>query len=1009
MPNASTTLTSSASSTTGTPIPLGYGYVWATGKRAAYTMLQDTGNTHLDYTRLGIWLLAHGEWDGCHELWINDTLTWQSETDDTTQFHFHRGADAVIGSGLAPSSSGPDQGVDNFWTSFPPAINRLAYSRIAYYAIMRKQPANPQTNTHPDDPTQWVDINPIGLWRATRCRLFDDQGNMTGYAFTTNPAWHWVDVLLRRKLMPDYSLDLNAGPDDLTDAIRNRFDWGTIYASAQYFDEILANGRRRFEGNYAFAQQTTLQAVTEQILLCCRSFQTEYAGKLAIKCDMPRSSVFTITRDHVIPGSWDTSDATVHTTANRFIANFRDLLVPAAANITSITCADHKNPVVTTAVAHPFEVGDRIAIGGTGTVYDGEWKIESVPAGDSPTTFTMYSRGSNYPASVGAGGSVGLLYSRFKERAPEFWHKQNMMARGAIGVGIPRRRNKVKQVLDFATTTWDQAARLTMYEHDRLLGLDRAPYITPKNVKLSVPMFARDAAGNLIAGVQPGDRVTLDDTVNFQYAGDYEVLDPLTVRPPRCANASNGSMVRQPQQDSGQIDLVLGPYDESVMYDASDPAQAGWPDVPGSDPGNSSSFTGVPLANGGKFAFFTGALASGATFDLPSTGFPAGNVMAWAGPQGYKEYGHPMHVIEKCDADQTTRKLILTYEDGGDNTWPGDVNFAALTWLSPDVTSTSGGLTWIEFMLLGGETILFGRGIVADGTTIALPAGYTTAQMFATAFPHDAITGGNDAHGVAAFVDSSQVVHLNYQDGESHVWHGNACVLIFAWKNNMGTVITEALTGTNWMHIPLSDGSIFGVGCGLGMSNGTNFPLPASAGNGSTLEAIAGPSGFEIVDHPAHGVGACYLDGSNNVNIMFEDGEGNIWHGTADVFALFAGSGSAPPTLVTVSPATASIPAGSSQQFTAMVGNNANQSVTWSVDGIVGGNLTIGLIDASGTYYAPDGPGAHTITATSVADPTASGSAKSNVYYSLTLGTNLLTTAAGDPIVLTNGNAIEVD
>ena len=1009
MPNASTTQASSASSTTGSPIPIAYGYQWATGKRVAYVMLQDTGSIHLDYTRAGIWLLGHGEWDGNVEEWINDSLVWEGETADPTQFHFHRGADAVIGSGLTPSSSGPDQAVDSFWSSFPPAINRLAYSRIAYYAIKRKQPANPQTNTHQDDPTQWVDINPIGLWRALRCRLFDDQGNMTGYAFTTNPAWHFVDLLLRRKLFADYALDLNAGPDDLTTAIRNRFDWGTIYASAQYFDEILANGRRRFQGSYAFTQQTTLQACLEQILLVCRSYMTEYAGKIAIKCDMPRSSVFSFTRDHILPGSWEASDSTAHNAANRYIANFRDVLVPAAAAIASITCADHKEPIVTTEEPHPFENGDRIAIGGTSTVYDGNWKIDQVPAGDSPTTFSMISKGSNYPASVGAGGSVGLRYSRFKERAPEFWHKQDMMARGALGVGIARRRNKVKQALDFATSTWDQCARIAAYERDRALGIDQTPYVLPKNVKLSTSLFARDASGNLAAAVQPGDHVTLDETTNFQYAGEYEVLDPLTVRPPRCANASNGSMERAPAQDSGQIDFVLGPYDESIMYDASDAAQAGWDDVPGSDPGNDSSYTGVPLANGGKFVFFTGALASGLTFELPSTGFPVGNVMAWAGPQGYKEYGHPMHVIQRCDAALPSRQLTLTYIDGGDNTWPGDVNYAALSWLSSDVTFRSGGVTWIEFTLLGGETILFGQGIVADGTTIVLPAGYTTDKMFATAFPHDGTPTDNDAHGVACFVDSSQVAHLNYQDGESHVWHGNASVLVFAWKNNGGTVVTEALTGANWMHIPLSDGSVFGVGCGLAMSNGATFPLPASAGDGSTLEAIAGPSGFEIVDHPAHGVGACYLDQNNVVNIMFEDGEGNVWYGTADVFALFAGSGSAPPTLVTVTPATANIPAGSSQQFAATVSNNANTSVTWNVDGIIGGNLTVGLIDASGNYSAPDESGTHTITATSVADATASGSAKVTVFYTLTLGSDILMTAAGDLITLTNGDTIEVD
>ncbi|QNI34541.1 hypothetical protein H7849_11960 [Alloacidobacterium dinghuense] len=988
MANSSTTLASSASDTTGTPIPLAYGYAWVTGKRAEYFMLQNTGNKYLDYTRVGIWLLGHGEWDGCNELWINDNLIWRSENDQPTQFHFHRGADSIIGSGMTPSSSGPDQGVESFFQYFPSAINPLHYSRIAYYSIFRKQAIENPQNDHQDDPTQWTDINPIGLWRALRCRLFDANGNQTGYAFTTNPAWHFVDVLLRRKLFPDYALDLNNGPDPLPSAVAARFDWETIYNSAQYFDEILANGRRRFTGNYAFSSQTTLQAVLTQILLCCRSFCSEYAGKIQLICDAPRPSIFTFSRQHVIPGSLEFSDQSLHTAANRYIAQFRDLLIPAAAQIASISCPDHKEPTVTTVLPHPFANADWIAIGGTGTVYDGEWQVDQVPTPADPGiddvyTFTMHSKGSNYPTSVGEGGYAGLLYSRFKERAPEFWHKTNMLARGALGVGIVRQRNKVKNQLDFATCTFDQAARISTYERDRTLGLDQSPYITPPAGKLRVPLFAKDAFGNLAASIRPGDHVTVDDTLSFTYTGEYEVLEPLTVYPTTVSASSSGDGIRlTPDANSGEIEFNLGPYNEAVFYDTSNQNAAGWLNVPGSDPGNDTSFTGFDLAGGGVGVFFTGALASGGVFQLPSTGFTPSNLLAWAGPQGYIEYGHPMHVIALCDANESTRQLTLTYEDGGENEWPGDVNFAALTWMGSYAPTTSGAMKWLQLTLLGGEIILFGEAIVAgDGSfSIPLPSGFTAAKCFAVAYPHDAVTNGNDAHGVAAFVDPSTLtVHLNYQDGSGNTWHGNAKVLVFAWQNNMGTVTTETDSGVKWMHCTLTNGKVFGVGCGLGMSQGANFALPAIAGDGSTLQAIAGPSGFQIVDHPAHGVGACYLDGNNDVVIMFEDGEGHQWNGTADVFGLFCTSGSATPTVVTVSPSSVTMPAGSVQAFTATVQNNANTSVTWSVDGIAGGNVTVGTIDASGNYSAPVTSGLHTITATSVADTSASGSAKVSV------------------------------
>ena len=85
----------------------------------------------------------------------------------------------------------------------------------------------------------------------------------------------------------------------------------------------------------------------------------------------------------------------------------------------------------------------------------------------------------------------------------------------------------------------------------------------------------------------------------------------------------------------------------------------------------------------------------------------------------------------------------------------------------------------------------------------------------------------------------------------------------------------------------------------------------------------------------------------------------------------------APSATVTVSPKQAAVVATSqTQQFSAAVtGNVTDLSITWSVDSIAGGNATIGTIGATGLYAPPATPGTHTITATSVALPTSSGSA----------------------------------
>jgi hypothetical protein len=1019
MPNSPTTVGSSLSETTGTPIALAYGYNWVTGKRDAYFQLQDTGSSWMDFTRVGRWLLGEGEWDGCEELWINDHLTWRGfnggpavpgfsgqqwqvglDNKWNFVFNYHSGCDSDIGSGFTPSSNGPDQGVDVLCAQFPSAVQPLHYTRIAYYMLMRKQPIEDQTNDHRDDPSQWTDINPVGLWRALKVRLFDANGQMTGYAFSTNPVWHIVDVLLRRVLMPDYTLSAISGPDDLTDAVRARFNWSAISDSALYCDEIISNGRRRFEGHYAFSSQTSLQAILEKMLLCCRGFLGEYAGQISINVDKPRSSVFTFSRDNVIPSSFEADDQKLHASANNIIPAFRDLLVPAIIpTVVSIAIVGGR-PRVTMSGPHPFTAKDWIAIGGTDTVYDGEWQVYSVPAitgigtpaETDPTTFDLVSKGANYPASVGAGGLVGLLYARFKNRTPEFWHKANQYARGVVGNGIARQRNKVREQLDFANCTYDQVARIASYERDRQLGLDTtgtdgridAAYITPPFAKVCVPFFAKDKFGNLAAAVQPGDRVTIDSSLSTQYAGEYEVLDGLTKVPPATAiEGRDGSQFREPGTESGEIEYPLGPYNEAVMYDASDPDGAGWLNVPGSDPGNGSSFTQIDLVTG-YFVFFTGIQASGSQFQLPSSGFPAGNLIAWASAAGANVAYHSMRVIEICDAD-AGRNLTLTYTDDIGNFWHGDVSFAALSWLSPDVPTSSGGMEWLELTLLGGETILFGRGVLADGATVPLPAGYSRGQSFATCFVHDTpTTATNNPRIVGAKVDpATGVVSCTYDDGAGNTWHGNAAVIVFAWKNNGGTVTTETVGNTNWMKVTLSNGKKFGVGCALNVPDGTAIGIPAAAGSAASLQAIVGTSTFAVPAGAGHtwGVDSAYLDSTNHVHVTF--GEGNTDNptvsGVGDVFLLYCEAGSAAPTLVTVSPASATLNQGMQQQFAATVQNNANQSVNWSVDGIAGGNVTVGTIDATGLYTSPNAAGSHTITATSVADPTASGSAEVNV------------------------------
>jgi hypothetical protein len=76
---------------------------------------------------------------------------------------------------------------------------------------------------------------------------------------------------------------------------------------------------------------------------------------------------------------------------------------------------------------------------------------------------------------------------------------------------------------------------------------------------------------------------------------------------------------------------------------------------------------------------------------------------------------------------------------------------------------------------------------------------------------------------------------------------------------------------------------------------------------------------------------------------------------------------------VTVSPGAAAITLWQTQQFTPTVPGGG--AVTWTVDGVAGGNASVGTITAGGSYAPGTAVGTHSVVATSVANSSESGSA----------------------------------
>ncbi len=402
-----------------------------------------------------------------------------------------------------------------------------------------------------------------------------------------------MHAIIKRKIRPrsEYNIDPITGPDPLTAADLACFDWGSIYEAAQYYDELLANGRKRFEGSYAFTGQATLVSILEQILICCRSYQQEYGGKIFLNVDKPRASTFILTSKHLVPNTLTVDQKQVHQNANTYDVSFLDLEVPAVCDISSIT-ASGSSATINTVQKNPCAPLDMIRVGGNSNP-DLNLRYLVISASDYVISAAPF-----YPQTgSGTGGVVGYEQMRFQQRTPRLQHEQAAQAAGQVaGPGAAKKNFKKLSVeLDFANCTFDQADRLLKYEMYRDLGLDQSPWQPPVQITLRAWADSVDANGQLLKSQKNGDRLTLDQSASWEFGDDYEIIERWLYPFQGAASQLQGSIQQQglpsgsgalampADQDAGYIQLLLRSYREAPMTDVSDPAVQSYATVPNDD------------------------------------------------------------------------------------------------------------------------------------------------------------------------------------------------------------------------------------------------------------------------------------------------------------------------------------------------------------------------------------------------------------------------------------------
>lgn len=265
--------------------------------------------------------LGEGEWDGPNQIWLNGISI---DLTNTSLVHFHPGTEGENADETTPATRN-QQCCSFFPTDLVP---RLTFNRTAYVAFSAPQ--------SPYSPTSGFSI--VGDYNAMRVRTFDSGGSLTGYAYSDNPAWCTLDLLIRRYLWPHGLVGV-----DLPAAVKARIDFPSWLAWASQIaglgtytpqqlarwagsvDNSIDDSVQQNTAGVAFVSATNLLEALELMLLVGSGYLIEKNGKFAGIWDGSRDSQLTLTGDFIRANSFTAGSVDLRDAANQFVFTYRNL------------------------------------------------------------------------------------------------------------------------------------------------------------------------------------------------------------------------------------------------------------------------------------------------------------------------------------------------------------------------------------------------------------------------------------------------------------------------------------------------------------------------------------------------------------------------------------------------------------------------------------------------------------------------------------------------------------
>jgi hypothetical protein len=269
--------------------------------------------------------------------------------------------------------------------------------------------------------------------------------------------------------------------------------------------------------------------------------------------------------------------------------------------------------------------------------------------------------------------------------------------------------------------------------------------------------------------------------------------------------------------------------------------------------------------------------------------------------------------------------------------------------------------------------LLDGATSVTLGTSSQYAAIVTGTSDTALAWSVNGVAGGNASVGIisatglytapASAPSSSKVTITATSVGDPSASQSLAVTLVatVASAGGGGSNVTLALSGPT--KVTLASSAHYAATVTGSSDTAVTWSVNGVIGGDTTLGTISGNGTYTApAKEPA----------SSKVTITVTSAvDPSVSQSLAVTLAAPASSGGGTTVTLTLSGPT-SVTLGSSSQYAATVNGSSNTGVTWSVDGIVGGDAAYGYITTKGRYSAPANASSSskvTIKATSLADP----------------------------------------